>query len=254
MLRTQGLTYAIANRKLINEITLDFSSGLLYGILGPNGSGKSTFLKTLTGIWTPAAGDVLWRDQKLHRLPRREISKILSLVPQQYPLVFDCKVFDLVAMGRYSYNDAHTKSGKIIIERSLKQVDAWHLRERLATQVSHGERQRIFIARALTTESPVLLLDEPTANIDIRHKLEIWDLMRLLVNKGKTVLVTLHDLEAAQSRCDRVAVFNEGHCIAQGLPNQVLNDTVLKEVFGVYRKEPHLPFTLYHAAAQLISP
>ncbi len=243
MLAANGLSYGIGAKKLINHISLSFSPGKLYGILGPNGSGKSTFLKTLAGIWRPTSGSVFWQGQNLHQLPRNTISQTLSLVPQQVPLCFDFCVQDLVAMGRYPYGDANS-SGRAIVERALKRADVWTLRHRLITQLSQGERQRVFIARALATESPVLLLDEPTASLDVRHKLEIWDLMKDLAAHDKIVVVTLHDLQAPQTYCHEIAILDHGRCVAQGTPDEALNDAILLSVFGVYKGTGEMPFVL----------
>ncbi|MDP1835841.1 MAG: ABC transporter ATP-binding protein [Chlamydiales bacterium] len=231
MLQTQGLTYRIGSKKLISDVTLTFRPGKLHGILGPNGSGKSTFLKTLAGIWKPSAGQVLWHGENLHLKERRAISQTMSLVPQQYPVSFDFSVLDLVGMGRYPYGG--TGKNCPIVERVLHQVDAWHLKDRLVTQVSQGERQRILIARALATESPILLLDEPTANLDLRHQAQIWMLLRDLVDHGKVVLVTLHDLHATRNYCDNSIVFDSGRCVAEGLPSDILSPTLLHDVFQI---------------------
>lgn len=231
MLQAQALTYRIGQKKLISDITLKFKPGKLYGILGPNGSGKSTFLKALAGIWKPSAGKVLWLDEDLHLKDRRVISQTMSLVPQQYSVSFDFSVIDLVGMGRYPYGG--TGKNCPIVEKVLHQVDAWHLKDRLVTQLSQGERQRILIARALATESPILLLDEPTANLDLRHQAQIWKLLRDLVNHGKVVLITLHDLQATRDYCDHTIIFESGRCVAEGSPSEILSPALLHDVFQI---------------------
>ena len=239
MLQAHNLTFTLMKRNFIQNITLDFQTGKLYGIVGPNGSGKSTLLKTLAGIWMPTAGNVLWSGENLLKQERKAISQTISLVPQNPQSHFDFLVIDFVAMGRYPHQDKKnnpTKSNEIV-EHSLKTVNVWHLRDRLITQLSSGERQRVYIARALATESPVLLLDEPTASLDIRHQLEIWHVLKKLTSQGKLVIVTLHDLPAAGRFCDEIVVLNHGENIAKGLYSEVMQPALMEQVFGLCNDE-----------------
>lgn len=228
----RGLTYRMHLRSLIENISLNFQPGILYGILGPNGSGKSTLLKTMSRIWTPTGGEMFWQGQNLFQLSRLEMSRTLSLVPQNPQLYFDLDVYHMTAMGRYPYgcrsSEAHNR-----IEEALNQVDAWHLRHELLSQLSGGERQRVYIARALATQSPILLLDEPTSHLDLRHQLEIWQLLRTLVNQGKLVIAAVHDLFAARRFCDQLVILNEGRCQATGTYKEMMTSTLLQEIFGV---------------------
>lgn len=237
-LSVENISYRLDNRDLIADVSLSFSPGVLYGILGPNGSGKSTLMKTLTGIWKPTSGHVYWKTKDLLKQDRRTISKTISLVPQHSHMPFDFSVADMVMMGRYPHGFA-AKDGKgndkdnLLLKETLQTVDAWHLKDRSISQLSHGERQRLYIARALMTESPVLLLDEPTANLDICHQLTIWELLRQLLKNGKVVIVTSHDLMATERYCDKIAIMNNGRCIATGIYNEVMQPDILHSVFGV---------------------
>ena len=235
MLQTHAISYILDNRPLIREISLEFPEGLLYGILGPNGSGKSTFLKTLTGIWSHSSGHVLWQGENLLQKERREISKIMTLVPQNIQVNFEFSVREVVTMGRYPHGRGKKGQGDAVIDWALSIVDACHLRDSFVTQLSHGERQRVYIARALVTESPILLLDEPTANLDIRHQLEIWQLLRELTVQGKLIIVANHDLAATERFCDQVVVFDQGCCLGKGSFAEVVNSPILSKVFGVER-------------------
>lgn len=233
MLETQELGLAIDQKMLVREISLQFVPGILYGILGPNGSGKSTFLKTLTGIWKPTFGRVLWKGDDLHVQPRDQISRTITLVPQNPQVHFDYTVLDMVTMGRYPYNFQKNENPKELVIWALKTVDAWHLKGRSVVKLSHGEKKRVYIARALITGSPILLLDEPTEGLDIRHQLEIWKLLKGLALQGKIIIVTNHDLNATERFCDHVAILNQGRCICCGTCREVLKRDLLKEVFGV---------------------
>lgn len=232
MLKTLHLTYTLRGKHLIQNISLDFQPGQLYAILGPNGSGKSTFLKTLTGIWKPTKGNVYWEGEDLLKKNRKQISRTLSLVPQSSRVNFDYLIEDIVYMGRYPHGEMENNK-HIVIEKALRAVDAWHLRGNSINCLSAGEKQRIYIARALATESPILLLDEPTTNLDIRHQLEIWELLKILVSEGQLVIVTTHDLTMAQKYCEQIAVLNQGQCVAQGSFSKIMTPALLNDVFGV---------------------
>lgn len=228
------LGYTSEEKTLLEDISVEFESGILHGIIGPNGSGKSTLLKTLAGIWKPTQGAVYWEGEHLLNRDRKEVSRILSLVPQNPVSPFDFLVEDIVAMGRYPYNSRYwVESNESFIDQALHNADVSHLRLRKINQLSHGERQRVYIARALVTESPILLLDEPTASLDIRHRFEIWSLLQRLVDKGKIVIVTTHDLSIAERYCGQIVVISNGRCVGSGSYDSVMTSRLLQEVFGI---------------------
>lgn len=235
MLKAEGLTYHLNGKSLVENINLTFKPGILYGILGPNGSGKSSLLKTLTGIWSPTSGKVIWKGENLLSQARQQISKTISLVAQQQPMHFDFTVIDLVTMGRYSHGNMPKKQIADLIAWALNLVDISHLQNRYVSELSQGERQRVYIARALATESPVLALDEPTSSLDIRHQLEIWKLLKQLVSQGKIIIVTNHDLVATGQHCEQVAIMNNGNCIACGEFKKIVTAQLLESVFGVVK-------------------
>lgn len=231
-LEIRELTYCVNHQTLIDNISLHFKPGILYGILGPNGSGKSTFLKTLARIWTPSKGTLLWQGENLLQLSRLAMSQIISLVPQNPQLYFDFDVYHMVAMGCYPHG-SHSLESRQNIEKALRQVNGWHLRNQLISQLSGGERQRIYIARSLATQTPILLLDEPTSYLDLRHQLEIWQLLRLFLKEGKLIITAVHDLLAAQRFCDRLVILNEGKCRGVGTYEEIMTPSLLREIFGV---------------------
>jgi len=232
MLEVKDLSYQLHRRLLIKGINLVFEPGILYGILGPNGSGKSTLLKNMSAIWRATSGDVFWNQKSLLDLTRPEISRIVSLVPQSPQPFFDFTVEEMVSMGLYSVGGYHRKSSHLV-EEALGTTDLLHLKQRSLLTLSSGERQRVYIARAIITGSPVLLLDEPTSNLDIHHQIAIWNLLKKFVSEGKTVIVTIHDLLAAERYCDKVAILSHGKCVQNGTFREVMNEQVLEEVFGV---------------------
>lgn len=231
-LNLELLAYSIEKQFLIKDISLSFQRGYLYGILGPNGSGKSTLLKTMSRIWTPTKGKIDWQGQDLLKFSRKAMSQTLSLVPQNPQLYFDFDVYNMVAMGRYPYG-CRTLEAQNHIEKALHQVNAWHLRNRLFSELSGGERQRVYIARALVTQAPILLLDEPTSHLDLRHQLEIWHLLRILLKENKLIITVVHDLLAAQRFCDQLIILNHGQCQAVGSYDQVMTPKILQQIFGI---------------------
>lgn len=237
----RNLTYLFQHRPLITDISLNFEPGLFYAVLGPNGSGKSTLLKTLARILMPSSGQLFWKNKNLLNLSRKEISQIISLVPQNPQFYFDFTVYQMTLMGRYSLG---TSGQNVLdgersqsIEEALRQVDAWHLRDRPISILSGGEKQRVYIARAIVSQAPILLLDEPTSNLDLRHQLEIWQHLRILVKKGKLVIAALHDIAAVERFCDEVIVLNQGRCHISGNSANVLTPTLLQEIFGVMKNK-----------------
>lgn len=237
MLSVEQISFRIGNKYLIENVSLEFSIGNLYGVVGPNGAGKSTLLKCIAGIWDISEGDVFWQGESLCGKSRRDISQTISLVPQISEMqFFDFNVEEIVSMGLYSsQNKLSRNQRKQRIEIALKKVDAWQFRKHKINNLSGGEKQRVLIARALVTEAPIMLFDEPTASLDIRHQLEIYKMLKDF--EHKIIIVSLHDLNMAERLCDEIIVLNQGKCLGQGPFCQVLNDTNLHRVFGVYKDQ-----------------
>lgn len=228
MLRIESLNYATAGAVLLKEINLSFSSGNLCALIGLNGAGKSTLLKTLIGVLIPTSGKIFWKNENLHTLSRKQISRIISLVSQNPTPLFDFTVNEIVAMGSYSCSP-YEKG--VSLQEALEAVDGWHLRNRSISSLSSGERQRIFIARALMTNASIILLDEPTANLDIRHQEEIWTLLKTLADKGKIIVVATHDLGAADRHCNLTCILKQGACLAFGCTKEMMSHQRIKEAF-----------------------
>ncbi|MBA2369209.1 MAG: ABC transporter ATP-binding protein [Candidatus Protochlamydia sp.] len=226
-----NLTFRLKEKILLAAVSLKFKPGEVTAILGPNGSGKSTLFKTMAGIWPAVAGRVCWNGVDILKLPRKEISRTLSLVPQNPPLYFDYTVEEMVRMGGYSLSEKNQEL--TCLENVLKMTDLCQLRNRQLTQLSGGEKQRAYIARSLVTKSTILLLDEPTSHLDLRHQLEIWQLLRRLADEGKTVVVAVHELSAVQHYCDQAVVIDQGKVAVTGPSDLVAAPDLLKNIFGV---------------------
>lgn len=205
-------------------------------MVGPNGSGKSTVLRLLAGLWRPTGGWAELNGDTLAHVPRRELARQVTFVPQDTRIDFAFTVRDVVGMGRYPHVGRFDPLGAADMEAvnaALVRADVAHLQDRRVNELSGGERQRVLIARSLATEAQAILLDEPTASLDIDHSLETLELLQKLANDGKAVAVALHDLNAVMRWADRVALMNAGRLQAFGTVSEVVRDELIEPVFGV---------------------
>jgi iron complex transport system ATP-binding protein len=217
---------ALAVPGRLQALSLALGPGELVAVVGPNGAGKSTLLQAVAGL-LPAEGRVAWHGQPLPKIPVAERARRLAWVGQEAQFEFAFPVREVVAQGRYAWGD--DPSG---VAEALAELDLTHLADRPATRLSGGERHRVGLARALATGAPIQLWDEPVAQLDVRHALEVLRLARRLSDAGGTVVVSLHDLRAAY-RFDRVLVLDRGRLAGDGPPHAVLTATLLREVFRV---------------------
>lgn len=232
MLRISQLQLKRGGRQVLSGIDLDFPSQGLFGILGPNGSGKTSLFRGISGVWQPCAGSVTWHNEPILSLSPEQRSRILSVVPQTPSCPFPFRVRELVAMGRYALG-AYNDGNDAVVKRCLEKTGTLSLAERHVPTLSSGERQRVYIARALAAQAPILLLDEPSSNLDIRHELEIWKLLRTLASDKHCILAAIHDLRLAEQYCDAIAVLHEGRVYSKGALAAVLDANCLHDVFGV---------------------
>jgi iron complex transport system ATP-binding protein len=235
-LRAEGVGFTIGDRWLVRDATLAVAPGQLVALVGPNGSGKSTLLRLLAGVWTPSAGAVTLDGRPVGRLPRREVARAVTLVPQDTHIAFPFSVRELVAMGRHAHRGRFEREGaadREAIARGLARADVEALADRDATTLSGGERQRVLIARSLATEARHLLLDEPTASLDVAHALDVLALCRRLADEGHALAVALHDLNLARRFATDAALLRDGAVVASGAAAEVLTPAAVGAVFGV---------------------
>ncbi|HEX7554492.1 MAG TPA: ABC transporter ATP-binding protein [Geothrix sp.] len=210
----------------LEAVSLELGPGELVALVGPNGAGKSTLIQALAGL-LPAEGTVSWNGQLLSDILFSERGRLLAWVGQEAHFEFAFPVRAVVAQGRYAWGD--DPSG---VAEALAELDLTHLAERPVTRLSGGERHRVGLARALATRAPIQLWDEPVAQLDVRHALEVMRLARRLADGGGTVVVSLHDLRAAY-RFDRVLVLDRGSLVGNGQPHDVLTAGLIRQVFRV---------------------
>ncbi|MCX7935586.1 MAG: ABC transporter ATP-binding protein [Planctomycetota bacterium] len=211
------------------------SSGMFVGLIGPNGSGKSTLLKAAAGVLHPAAGEVKINGAPLREMERRSLARCLGYLPQETASLFDYTVEEVATMGRYPHASSFgglTARDRAAVERCLALTEMLPLRRRRLSQLSGGERKRAFLASVLAQEPALMLLDEPTAALDLHHQVRFFRLARSLAEAGIGIAIATHDVNLAAMFCDRLVLMQAGRFLGAGEPKQVLQENVLRQVYG----------------------
>jgi iron complex transport system ATP-binding protein len=209
--------------------------GTFYAVLGPNGSGKSTLLRALLGMVPHASGQAHVSGRPVSDWDRRTLAREVGVVTQSESVAFPITVRELVAMGRYPYLGAlqsETSTDRQAISEAMRVCDIEDLAQRFLSTLSGGEIQRTRVARALAQEPNVLVLDEPTASLDVRHEMEILELLKASANRGMTVFLITHHLDLAARYADRMLLLDRGRVAAEGVPREVLQEETLQRVYG----------------------
>lgn len=231
----KGASFSYGARRVLDAVSLDVGAGEIVGLLGPNGSGKSTLVKLLSGVMGGYEGNIRLWGEEAAGLSRKKIACRLAVVPQEPHFSFPFTVLETVLMGRHPHLGglAFESSRDMVLARgALERCGAAELSDRLIHELSAGERQRVVFARALAQEPEVLLLDEPASFLDIRHQVELYDLVReLAVEKKTAVLTVLHDLNLAAEYCDRLYLLRRGRVEAEGPTARVFTYANLTRVF-----------------------
>ena len=235
-LSAEGLTYAIRGSKLLDGVSLRAERGELVGVIGPNGAGKSTLLRALAGVIKPSGGERCLEGRSFAEMPPGERARAIALVPQIAPMAYGFTCLELVLMGRYPHMGRFQIEGaadeRIALE-AMRLTDMEQFADRTLETLSGGERQRVFIARALAQQPRVLLLDEPTSNLDILHQLRVLGLVRQWAGRGATAIAAVHDLNMAARHCDFLVLLDKGKVIAEGTPEEVLTAENIRRAYGV---------------------
>ncbi|MEU6731387.1 ABC transporter ATP-binding protein [Nonomuraea wenchangensis] len=235
----RGVAVTLDGHPIVREAGLEVADGELVGLVGPNGCGKSTLLRAVYRALRPSAGLIAVDGDDVHRLPAREAARRTAVLAQEIPADLDFTVAEIVAMGRTPYK-ADAAADAAVCARALDRVGLSGAAGRIFATLSGGEKQRVLLARALAQQTRLLLLDEPTSHLDIRHQLDLLHLIREL---GIATLAVLHDLNQAAAFCDRLYVMNAGRVVAGGPPGEVLTPDLISEVYGVRAvRRPQLVF------------
>jgi iron complex transport system ATP-binding protein len=230
-----GYRYPSADREAIDEATLGVGAGEIVALVGPNGSGKSTLIRLLVGAREPNRGQTELLGRPLSAWGALEIARRVGIMAQHEEPTFPVTVRELVAMGRYPHLGAWRRPGaadRRAIERSMQRCRVETLADRSFATLSGGERQRARLARALAQEPLALALDEPTAALDIASEMAIWELLTAQAAKGRTVLLSTHNLNLAARYADRLILLHRGRVAAEGSPEAVLQEDTLSDVYG----------------------
>ncbi len=232
----KNLRHAYGNQRVLDNLSFSIQGGDFFIIIGPNGSGKTTLMKIISGITKLQHGDVNLLDQSLQRYTQRSLAKKIAYVPQMLPPDFPFTVAELVLMGRSPHQGplgVEQEKDFEIAKKAMTFTGVDQLYQRKFSQLSGGEQQRAFIARAICQEPRIILLDEPTASLDLAHQVRIMDLMeRLKIEKAITVVMVSHDVNLAAMYADRLLLLKAGRIVSLGRPKEVLTYKTLEEAYG----------------------
>jgi iron complex transport system ATP-binding protein len=236
-IRFDRVSAGYGDRTVLRDVDLTIEAGAWIGILGPNGAGKSTLLRLMTGLLAPTAGAVELAGRPLAALSRDEIAHQIAVVPQPASLPFSAPVESVVALGRLPHEDrlrGLRAEDRMAIGAAIERVGLGRLVGRDVRELSMGERQLVLLAVAVAQAAPIIVLDEPTIHLDIRHQFEVMDLLADLNRRdGRTIVTVLHDLHLAAQRIPRIVLAADGRVVADGSPAEVLDADRVRAVFGV---------------------
>lgn len=237
LFQLSGVSFDISERRIIDDLTVTLDAPHVYALVGPNGSGKSTLMNLLAHQAAPSHGSVMYRGRDIATTARRDFARAVAYLPQFPPAADSMTVRELVALGRFPWHGPlgrYSERDARITEDALKRTDLLPFADRLVDHLSGGERHRAWLAMMLAQETSCLLLDEPTAALDIAHQIEILELIRdLSRERGMGVVIILHDINLAARYCDEILALKAGKLIARGRPQEVVSNRTLADIYGV---------------------
>ncbi|OBT10619.1 ABC transporter [Shewanella sp. UCD-FRSSP16_17] len=232
-LKVARLYWSVQQQAILSNVSFSLQQGEMLGLIGPNGAGKSSLLRCLYRYISPDRGQITLFGEDISRISQKHLATKVAVVQQETPHYFAMSCEQIVAMGLTPHKglfETDTQADKHNVMQALDKVGLALKASQQYEQLSGGEKQRALIARAIVQKPQLLILDEPTNHLDIRYQIQILELVRQL---GISVIASIHDLNLASAVCDRLLLLNQGACIAQGLPDQVLTEQIIGDVFGV---------------------
>lgn len=232
-----GVSFAYGENPALADLNISLEPGKFYGIVGPNGCGKTTFLDLLTGGKSPAQGSVTFMDRPVADYRRRDLARLVALVPQDFAIDFAFTVQEVVLMGRHPHIGRFASPGAEDwhqVDAAMAAIGISHFKDRFVNELSGGEKQRVVVARALAQQTPYLLFDEATSSLDVQYTMQIFNVARRLVQEERrTVIAVIHNLNLAAAYCDELIFMQGGQVAACGPTDTVLEAAMIKRVFGV---------------------
>jgi iron complex transport system ATP-binding protein len=235
-LACDGVAVTLGGRPVLRDVALEVAPGEVVGLLGRNGAGKTTLVRVATRVLAPERGTLRLEGRALESYSRRELARRVAVVPQHTQIPFPFRAGEVVLMGRAPHQGLfglETARDVEVARRAMRRLDVAHLADRSVLELSGGERQLVVVARALAQEADLLLLDEPTAFLDLEHRLRVLEVLRERAASGASALVVSHDLTLAARFCDRLALLAEGRILAAGPPAEVLTPLLLRDAFAI---------------------
>lgn len=233
--KVKNLNFSYGKKIILKDISLSFTKGNFYSVIGPNGSGKSTFIKNISKILPSKDNSVFIDGKDISTIKNKKLAQIMAVIPQDIVIEYDFAVFDIVMMGRSPYKrrfeDFNIEDEKIV-EKYMKATNTWYLKDKFITELSGGETQRVIAARALTQETDIILLDEPTSHLDIQYQIEFLKIFKNL-RVDKVIIAVLHDLNLASIFSDEIILINKGEVVSKGTPGQVISKENIKDVYNL---------------------
>lgn len=235
MLRTNNLSVGYDKKVVVSDINIEVKNGEILCLLGSNGAGKTTILRSLSKLIIPIKGEIYLNDVDIKHISRKTLSKKMALVLTNRLLGDLMTVQDVVNMGRYPYTGFFgnlSKKDLMMVDDSLESVNAIHLKKRYFDELSDGEKQKVLVARALVQEPEIIILDEPTTHLDIKHRLELMNILKKLSKeKSISVILSLHEIDIALKSCDKVALVKNNKVIAYGQPEDMVDENMINSLY-----------------------
>ncbi|MBM7834642.1 ABC transporter ATP-binding protein [Clostridium sardiniense] len=256
MIKANNLKLCYDEKIILDDINLDIEKGKITALIGSNGCGKSTLIKAIARILSPKSGTVLMEDKDLLKMQSKEVSKLLAMLPQSSTAPDDLTIYDLVKQGRYPYHTLlsfWSKKDESIVLNSIEKMGLIDDKDKTLGNLSGGQKQRAWIALALTQDTEIILLDEPTNHLDIKYQLEILNILKELNEKeNRTIVLVIHDINHALKYAHNIVALKDGDIFAQGPKEDIIDENLIKNVFGVSCKLIDSPVDNYKMCVPFI--